>query len=67
MQTSKQKITPNNISSLQPNEVFVFGSNLDGFHHGGAARVAFEKFGAIWGEGVGLHGNHTPSRQCTAA
>lgn len=56
MQNSEQKITPDNITSLQPNEVFVFGSNLDGYHHGGAARVAFEKFGAIWGEGVGLHG-----------
>jgi len=56
MKANEQKITPTEISSLQPGEVFVFGSNLDGFHHGGAARVAFEKFGAIWGEGVGLHG-----------
>lgn len=56
MQNSEQKITPDNITSLQPNEVFVFGSNIDGYHHGGAARVAFEKFGAVWGEGVGLHG-----------
>lgn len=53
---SEQKITPVNITSLEPDEVFVFGSNLDGFHHGGAARMAFEKFGAVWGEGVGLHG-----------
>ncbi len=52
----EQKITPDNITSLQPNEIFVFGSNLDGFYHGGAARVAFEKFGAVWGEGHGLHG-----------
>lgn len=56
MINNEQKITPENIISLQPNEVFVFGSNLDGYHYGGAARVAFEKFGAIWGEGVGLHG-----------
>jgi len=53
---SEQKITPTNITSLKPNEVFVFGSNLDGFHYGGAVRVAFEKFGAIWGEGTGLYG-----------
>lgn len=53
---SIQKITPNNVTSLQPNEVFVFGSNLGGRHGGGAARVAYEKFGAVWGEGVGLHG-----------
>lgn len=36
--------------------IFVFGSNLAGQHHGGAARVAHEKFGAVWGEGLGLHG-----------
>ncbi len=53
---SRQKITPGFITSLKPNEVFVFGSNLGGKHMGGAARVAFEKFGAVWGEGVGLHG-----------
>lgn len=52
----EQKITPDNITRLQPHEVFVFGSNLDGFHQGGAARVAFEKFGAVWGKGVGLQG-----------
>ena len=53
---SNQKITPEYITALQPNEVFVFGSNLRGFHGGGAARVAHEKFGAVWGEGVGFHG-----------
>ncbi len=49
-------ITPNNIQSLEPNEVFVFGSNLQGQHGGGAARLAYEKFGAVWGLGVGLAG-----------
>jgi hypothetical protein len=34
--------------------VFVFGSNLAGLHEGGAARVAFEQFGAEMGNGVGL-------------
>lgn len=48
--------TPERIKSLQPNEVFVFGSNLAGAHAGGAARVAREKFGAVWGLGVGLQG-----------
>lgn len=47
---------PNSITELKPNEIFVFGSNLSGAHGGGAARYAYEKFGAIWGEGVGLHG-----------
>jgi len=34
----------------------VFGSNLAGHHGGGAARVAMNKFGAVWGQGVGLQG-----------
>ena len=36
--------------------MFVFGSNLGGFHGGGAARAAMNHFGAIWGQGVGLQG-----------
>ena len=50
------RVSPDNIQSLQPNEVFVFGSNLAGSHGGGAALVAYRKFGAIWGQGVGLQG-----------
>ena len=53
---STQRITPNHISQLASNEVFVFGSNLQGHHYGGAARIANEKFGAIFGQGVGLQG-----------
>ena len=52
----KDKFTPNYIESLEDNEVFVFGSNLDGYHLGGAARIAKEYFGAVWGPGVGLQG-----------
>lgn len=48
--------TPERISELKENEVFVFGSNLAGAHGGGAALLAYERFGAVWGEGVGLHG-----------
>ncbi len=48
--------TPENINSLKPDEVFVFGSNLAGHHGGGAARAALNKFGAVWGQGVGLQG-----------
>lgn len=48
--------TPDNISTLKPNEIFVFGSNLAGLHGGGAARVAMNKFGAVWRQGVGLQG-----------
>lgn len=50
------RITPYNITSLQPNEIFVFGSNLAGMHGGGAANLAHQKFGAVWGQGVGLQG-----------
>ena len=50
------KYTPERITELKANEVFVFGSNLNGFHAGGAARIAMEKFGAVWGKGVGLQG-----------
>ncbi|MBR5673128.1 MAG: hypothetical protein IKW97_01890 [Muribaculaceae bacterium] len=44
------------IRELAPNEVFVFGSNLSGFHGAGAARAAMNQFGAVWGQGVGLQG-----------
>lgn len=44
------------ITSLQPHERFVFGSNLAGRHAGGAARQAFDQFGAEWGVGEGLTG-----------
>ena len=41
---------------LEPGQIFVFGSNLQGAHAGGAARIAVERFGAVWGQGVGLQG-----------
>ena len=52
----EKRYTPERITELKANEVFVFGSNLNGFHAGGAARIAMEKFGAVWGKGVGLQG-----------
>lgn len=48
--------TPDCITSLGPDEIFVFGSNLAGQHCGGAARVARRRFGAVMGQGVGLQG-----------
>ncbi len=48
--------TPENISHLEPDDIFVFGSNLQGMHCGGAARVALQKFGAVMGQGVGIQG-----------
>lgn len=50
------RVTPERIINLEEGQVFVFGSNLQGHHDGGAARVARERFGAIYGQGVGLHG-----------
>jgi len=44
------------IRNLKDNEVFVFGSNLAGRHDGGAARTAADKFGAMYGVGVGPQG-----------
>ena len=52
----QKRTTLEHITSLQPNEIFVFGSNLRGMHGGGAAYVALRKFGAIMGQGVGLQG-----------
>lgn len=51
-----REFTSERIMTLKPNEIFVFGSNLDGFHGGGAARIAMDRFGAVWGQGVGLQG-----------
>lgn len=48
--------TPDMITELRSDEVFVFGSNLAGKHGGGAAYVAFRKFGAVMGCGVGHRG-----------
>ena len=48
--------TPEQISELKADEIFVFGSNLAGMHGGGAAWFAFRRFGAVMGCGVGLQG-----------
>lgn len=53
---NQKRITNNRIQELNPGEIFVFGSNLEGAHGGGAALLAFRKWGAIWGQGVGLQG-----------
>jgi hypothetical protein len=37
--------------------IFVFGSNLSGIHGGGAARYAYDHYGAEWGVGEGLTGD----------
>ncbi len=50
------RVTPYPIQSLSENHIFVFGSNPEGFHNGGAAYVARKIFGAIQGQGEGLQG-----------
>lgn len=44
------------ITELQPNQIFVFGSNTEGRHGKGAALFAREKCGAIYGQAKGLQG-----------
>ena len=56
MKKVNKKITPAFVTELSRCEIFVFGSNLAGHHGGGAARIAFDKFGAEWGNGVGPQG-----------
>ena len=51
-----KRTTNGYINHLEPDEVFVFGSNLAGAHGGGAAAAAHMFFGAVWGQGVGLQG-----------
>lgn len=50
------KFTPDNITSLKPYEIFVFGSNEAGVHGAGAARIANKLFGAKMGIGIGRTG-----------
>ncbi len=51
----RDRITNPHITELKEDEIFVFGSNLQGMHYGGAARIACQ-WGAIMGQGVGIQG-----------
>lgn len=48
--------TPDYIDRLLPNQIFVFGSNILGYHTGGASGTARKRFGAVWGQAEGLQG-----------
>ncbi len=50
------RYTPEIVKELEPNQVFVFGSNAEGRHGKGAALTAKQKFGAIQGQAEGLQG-----------
>ncbi|MDE6554107.1 MAG: TIGR02452 family protein [Muribaculaceae bacterium] len=52
----KRQFTPETISELAANEIFVFGSNPAGYHVGGAAKMAVRYFGATYGQSEGLQG-----------
>ena len=51
-----KRVIPERIEELTANQIFVFGSNLEGHHGGGAAYLAMKKWGAVWGQGNGLQG-----------
>ncbi len=51
-----RRIASDRIAELGENEIFVFGSNIQGAHGGGAAWYAHKHFGAEWGVGDGLTG-----------
>ncbi len=55
-QNMGREYTPENITELGPDDIFVFGSNLQGSHCGGAALAALRHFGAVMGQGEGIQG-----------
>lgn len=50
------RVTSDGIRHLHPNEVFVFGSNVDGCHLGGTSAIALHRYGAQMGVGEGIQG-----------
>ena len=49
------RVSEKHIDKLEDDEVFVFGSNTEGMHAGGAARMAMN-WGGIYGKAFGLQG-----------
>lgn len=56
VQAGASRTTPDYISSLAHNEIFVFGSDLAGLHVSSEAKMAMRLFGAVKGHGSGLQG-----------
>ena len=59
-----KKLKPNtpdpiNSTAMGPNDVFVFGSNTEGKHGGGAAKAAMQYYGAIWDRREAYRDVHT--------
>ena len=59
------EITPELITEIKDNEIFVFGSNTKGLHAGGAAHYASKLFGAEWGVSEGITGRTYAIPTCT--
>lgn len=55
-QKDESRITPDFVTNLRSDEVFVFGSNIYGKHNGGAAGYALQHFGAQYGQAEGMQG-----------
>ncbi len=52
----KERIAPEFIETLGEKEIFVFGSDINGIHNGGAAKFALMHFGAIMKQAEGIQG-----------
>ena len=53
------RVAPDNIDFLKSEQIFVFGSNKEGQHYGGAAAYAYKCFHAEWGVGEGITGQRS--------
>lgn len=51
-----ERVTPERITSLNENQIYVFGSNSLGRHSHGSAKYAASHFGAVNGQAEGLQG-----------
>jgi len=54
--SENHRVAPDNIDFLKSEQIFVFGSNKEGNHYGGAAAFAHKYFHAQWGVGEGITG-----------
>lgn len=54
---NKIKLYKNKITTINKNQIFVFGSNTEGRHGKGAAKFALDYCGAKYGKSMGLQGN----------
>ena len=52
----RERVAPEVIRHLDKDEIFVFGSNVDGQHNVGASLYALEHFGAVNGQAEGCQG-----------